>query len=60
MRTEFFQEYSRGASPVDFAKWMLFPAEFAAADGKLDDFKFTMEYVVRGGVSLVGYRGKDN
>ncbi|CAM9812009.1 unnamed protein product, partial [Pylaiella littoralis] len=55
-----YDNLSRGQSPDVFGRWMLLPTEKAAADGELGDFNHALGYVVRGGVSLVGYRGKDN
>lgn len=48
-----------GADPVQLAGWLLTPVEFAAGKGNLRLFKKLIAAVVKGGVDLVGYRGKD-
>jgi len=58
--SEFYDFASRGQSPEVFARWMLLPTELAAVAGELDAFNHALEYVVRGGVSLAGYRGRGN
>ena len=49
----------RGADPAQLAGWLLTPVEYAVGQGNLRLFKKLIAAVVKGGVDLVGYRGKD-
>lgn len=57
---ECFKEMHGASSSEELTDWLRKHVESAAADGDFDRFTYLIAAVVKGGVELEGYRGRDN